>query len=253
MSLSDTISESFGLAPVEAMACGLPQIVTDWDGHRDTVVHGETGFLIPTYWMRCDADLIGSGDLLGWPYDHLAMGQSVVIDAKALRGAIQALIDSPGTRAAMSAASRRRAVAEFGAEAVTRKHEALWLELIAIAGGLRLAGRRLFDQPRYYDYFGHYASSPITGSERLFPGPQSGDIDRVVPATLASLPHVTLFDCSLLHAMISLVSTQCEGCCAIDGVELSSLFQVAGAENYPPSLVARHILWLLKHSYLRMG
>jgi glycosyltransferase involved in cell wall biosynthesis len=47
-SLSDTIQETFGLTPVEAMACGLPAIVTDWNGYRDTVRHGVTGFLIPT-------------------------------------------------------------------------------------------------------------------------------------------------------------------------------------------------------------
>ena len=70
---------------------------------------------------------------------------------------------------------------------------------------------------------------------------------------MAALPHVTLFDCSLLQAMISFVYRQCEGSCAVEGVELNSLFQVAGAENYRPSVVGRHILWLLKHSYLRMG
>src|SRR5262249_28020302 len=38
-SFSDNIQESFGLAPVEAMAAGLPAVVSDWDGYRDTVIH----------------------------------------------------------------------------------------------------------------------------------------------------------------------------------------------------------------------
>ncbi|MDP3414899.1 glycosyltransferase, partial [Falsiroseomonas sp.] len=46
--LSDNIQESFGLAPVEAQAAGLPVVATDWDGLRDTVVQGVTGFRIPT-------------------------------------------------------------------------------------------------------------------------------------------------------------------------------------------------------------
>ena len=48
VSLSDNIQETFGLTPVEAMAAGLPCVVSDWNGYKDTVVDGETGFRIPT-------------------------------------------------------------------------------------------------------------------------------------------------------------------------------------------------------------
>ncbi len=44
----DNIQETFGLVPVEAMAAGLPVVLPDWNGFRDTVVDGETGLLIPT-------------------------------------------------------------------------------------------------------------------------------------------------------------------------------------------------------------
>src|SRR3712207_4103619 len=46
--LVDNIQETFGLAPVEAMAAELPVVATDWDGFRDTVRHGVDGFLVPT-------------------------------------------------------------------------------------------------------------------------------------------------------------------------------------------------------------
>ena len=38
--------EPFGLAPVEAQACGCPVIAWDNGAMRETVVHGETGFLV---------------------------------------------------------------------------------------------------------------------------------------------------------------------------------------------------------------
>ena len=47
-SLSDNIQETFGIVPVEAMAAGLPVIVSDWDGYKDTVRDGIDGFRIPT-------------------------------------------------------------------------------------------------------------------------------------------------------------------------------------------------------------
>ena len=48
LSLVDNVQESFGLTPIEAMAAGLPRVLSDWDGYRDSVTHGEDGFLVPT-------------------------------------------------------------------------------------------------------------------------------------------------------------------------------------------------------------
>lgn len=38
--------ETFGLVPLESMACGVPVIATNVSGHRETVVSGKTGFLV---------------------------------------------------------------------------------------------------------------------------------------------------------------------------------------------------------------
>ncbi|MDR3551939.1 MAG: glycosyltransferase family 4 protein, partial [Clostridia bacterium] len=40
-------SESFGVAAVEAMACGVPVVVSNADGFREVVVDGKTGFIVP--------------------------------------------------------------------------------------------------------------------------------------------------------------------------------------------------------------
>src|SRR5690606_27957542 len=39
--------EPFGTVPLEAMACGVPPVVTAVGGHLDTVVDGETGLVVP--------------------------------------------------------------------------------------------------------------------------------------------------------------------------------------------------------------
>src|SRR5262249_57736317 len=98
MSLADNIQETFGLTPVEAMAAGLPVIVSDWNGYRDTVRHGAEGFLIPTI-----APPPGSGVVLAQryaagsvDYDHFIgkAAQFVALDQGAcLASELQAIKD----------------------------------------------------------------------------------------------------------------------------------------------------------------
>ena len=40
-------SESFGVAAVEAMACGIPCVTSDADGFTEVMADGETGFIVP--------------------------------------------------------------------------------------------------------------------------------------------------------------------------------------------------------------
>lgn len=49
---ADNIQETFGLTLVQAMACGLPVVASDWNGYRDIIADGETGYLIPTYMVK---------------------------------------------------------------------------------------------------------------------------------------------------------------------------------------------------------
>ncbi|MBI3542646.1 MAG: glycosyltransferase, partial [Deltaproteobacteria bacterium] len=68
-SLADNVQETFGLTPLEAMAAGLPQVVSDWNGYRDTVRHGVDGFRVPAF-PAVERDPTGAGDsfLAGFAY-----------------------------------------------------------------------------------------------------------------------------------------------------------------------------------------
>jgi glycosyltransferase involved in cell wall biosynthesis len=46
---TNNLEENFGLAPVEAMACGVPVVATAYGGLKDTVVSGTTGFLMESW------------------------------------------------------------------------------------------------------------------------------------------------------------------------------------------------------------
>lgn len=171
LSPADSVQESFGLTVVEAMACGTPQVVSDWNGYRDTVADGETGFLVPTRWMECDGDLCDAAPLAEGEdaYDHLSLGQSVAIDLRAYRDRLQRLIDHADLRAAMSRRSRERAVARFSWPAVMQKYRSLWTELGGLAASAVRGHRSRASSihPRYHEVFGHFATHTVEASTRL--------------------------------------------------------------------------------------
>ena len=144
-SLSDNIQETFGLTPIEAMAAGLPSVVSDWDGYRDTVRSGIDGFAVPT-WMPSG----GAGGGLELPYDGEAspeerdqaynlycgrVSQATAVDVGACVVAFTALIDDSERRRTMGEAARKRARERFDWSVVVAGYQALWRELEAIRKG----------------------------------------------------------------------------------------------------------------------
>ena len=132
ISFSDNIQETFGLTPVEAMAAGLPCVVTDWDGYRDTVRHGIDGFRVRTV-----APPPGHGaDLAHWfsnqwiTYDNYvgATAQFTAPDYAEAEEAISALVLDPELRRRMGAAARTRAREVFDWAAIIPQYQALWTE-----------------------------------------------------------------------------------------------------------------------------
>lgn len=133
----DNIQETFGLVPVEAMAAGLPVVMPDWNGFRDTVVDGKTGFLIPTTLPA--PDIVG-GNVLGQRFadgtdDYLRhltiVQQQTVIDANAYMRALRQLVDNPDLRSKMGAAGCAHVRQNFDWSAVIPQYSALADELAA--------------------------------------------------------------------------------------------------------------------------
>jgi glycosyltransferase involved in cell wall biosynthesis len=99
--------ENFGYSTIEAMACGLPVIGTDWGGLKDTIAHAETGFLVPTV---ITATGIGFDHWAAWRY-------------------ASALVGSEAQRRRMGAAARRRVARHF---TLARFSHALMNEIVAL-------------------------------------------------------------------------------------------------------------------------
>lgn len=132
-SLSDNIQETFGLTPLEAMAAGLPVVVSDWDGYKDTVRDGIDGFRVPTLMSPP-----GSGTAIADRYDlnidnydiHIGtVSQFVAVDVEGAASAYEKLIAYPALRRTMGEAGRRRAQEMFDWSIIFRRYLALWEEL----------------------------------------------------------------------------------------------------------------------------
>lgn len=97
-------SEAFCLSAAEALSMGTPVAAFDVDGVGEVVRDGETGLLAPAG------------------------------DCAALAAAIIRLLDEPALREQLGRQGRELVLREFTAEAMTRKTEALYEELLARKG-----------------------------------------------------------------------------------------------------------------------
>jgi glycosyltransferase involved in cell wall biosynthesis len=131
-SLSDNIQETFGITPIEAMAAGLPVVVSDWDGYKDTVRHGIDGFRVPTIMPQAGlaTDLAARHALELDTYDmycgHTCM--LVGVDIEATTDALGQLLASPELCRQMGASGQQRAKQVYDWAVIIPQYEALWAQ-----------------------------------------------------------------------------------------------------------------------------
>ena len=98
--IAPSLSEAFGRSPIEAMACGVPVVGAAIGGIAESVVHGETGLLVPPN------------------------------DADALAEAILALLADPHRRVSMGVQSCKRVMGMYSWESIAAKTHDYYEELL---------------------------------------------------------------------------------------------------------------------------
>ena len=135
VSLVDNAQETFGLAVAEAMAAGVPLVVSDWSGYRDLVRDGIDGYLIPSAWAASAPQVsVPLGwqqftGIQGFPAVSGALAQLVQLDLAAAETALLTILSQPAMARAMGSAAARRARHLFAPEVVMSAYEALFMEL----------------------------------------------------------------------------------------------------------------------------
>ena len=253
-SLSDNHQETFGLTPIEAMAVGLPVVVSDWNGYRDTVRHGIDGFRIRTTAPNSD---FGSG--IARQYAHGLLNYDlycgiaslfVAVDIDEATKAFDALFSSPETRRAMGEAGRNRARSEFDWAVIYPKYESLWRELAdRRATARRLGqGKPLQAWPARENPFTTFASYPtqlISKSSRIFCRDSANQRHIDSCRRLASFSHIGSYlppTHEIVHALEKIPP---------NGIELSALMSIL------PEELARHLIptiaWCAKIGAVRIA
>ena len=173
VSLADNIQETFGLAPLEAMAAGLPVVVSDWDGYKDTVREGIDGLRIPTVLPPAGAgDDIAQRHALSLDSYDVHIGRSslaTVVEPRSLEAALRRLASDAGLRQAMGAAGQARARNDFDWPVILRRYGEVAGHLADIRRGAQQgqaapSGR---SWPRRLDPFHRFAHFP---TRTLAPG-----------------------------------------------------------------------------------
>jgi glycosyltransferase involved in cell wall biosynthesis len=164
-SLSDNIQETFGITPIEAMAAGIPVVVSDWDGYKDTVRDGIDGFRIPTIMPQAEfgTDLALRHALEIDTYDLYCGYTSslIAVDVEAAKNSFVRLFESKDLRQRMGSSGQERARAIYDWKEIIRQYETLWGNLKDI----RLAKPNVVNELRHpwparMDPFYAFASYP---------------------------------------------------------------------------------------------
>jgi glycosyltransferase involved in cell wall biosynthesis len=254
-SLSDNIQETFGLTPIEAMAAGLPLVISDWNGYRDTVQHGVQGFLIPTVMppAGCGEEMAIRFAARADTYDRYIAHQSqcTAVDVAACAEAYVQLIENPSLRKQLGDAGRSRAREVFSWQTIIRAYEDLWAELAARRASALLPSRDANTpwHPLRQDplaLFAGYATKHLTDGVMLRSRAQShADLikllysDRLTNFAGAPFVLASLDECQAIAAALQ--------------TSERSLGEIAA--QFPPArkaAIVRSVGWLLKCGVLEL-
>ncbi|HTK36760.1 MAG TPA: glycosyltransferase family 4 protein [Caulobacteraceae bacterium] len=249
LSLSDNIQETFGLTPVEAMAAGLPSVISDWDGYRDLIRHGVQGFRVPTLAPRPGGALdLAVAHANGWEtFDHYVgmASQFVAVDIDAAADALVQLIDNEDLRRTMGAAAQERARTVFDWKTVIGQYQALWAELAAIrkAAPARPAGGLSPWRPDPFQLFAGYPTQGLAPEAvaTLAPGATIGAVQAMLREPTIAYAASTILTAEEIAAVVGVL--QKHGPTPV---------AVAAAATAPSrrGVAARSLLWMAKFGFV---
>ncbi|MEJ5349305.1 MAG: glycosyltransferase family 4 protein [Desulfosoma sp.] len=246
-SLVDNYQETFGLTILEAMSYGLPVIASDFNGYRELVKPGVSGFLVRTY-ASAEAepweDLAGILDSSVLRYYR---AQKVAFDMESFLEALSCLLTQEETRQSMGKAGQCEA-GRYRWSVIVAEYGNLWQELAQAALRER-NGSQPKDQvlpiltPHFRKIFGHYPTQTLREDTMFAVSPYGFDqlAEGFVPVVYGES---SSFICKEVLSLIRRLD-------ASKGYRLDDLvFMVKNSLGLSRQAALLHVDWLLKHGIL---
>ncbi len=254
ISLSDNIQETFGLTPLEGMASGLPVIVSDWNGYKDTVNDKENGFRIKTISLSdgFGQDIAYSHMMGALNYDHYIgySSQRVAIDVRDCINKLTLLINDKNLRKKLGKNAQARAKKYFDWSIILNQYSSLKEELNSIRRvesknypemcKKRLPTARL--DPFYL--FSSYPSEILTKNTNLYL------INDVVPLNVRDLYKLKSIDYAIL-AIPSIEKIEMIYDIIIQKKSTNIEF-LSSSINIDVNDIHKVVIWLLKFGYISL-
>ena len=251
--LIDNIQETFGLAPIEGMAAGLPLLVSDWDGMKDTVTP-DVGFRVTSRILSpqhlAQEALRYQGGIDSYVQYCASTSAMTEIDMPELTARILDLARNPDLRRTMGQAGQRRARAVYDWAQVIPQMQDLWREqdarrLASAAQSRRYAAEGLPIAPSPTALFGGYPTERAVLDKTRF-----GAVDLTGRASLAEVLTVRNYQglkrmfASPAHiaAVLGAITSRAGG---------SDLAELTTATGLRGPNIERVLIWLLKYGFIR--
>jgi hypothetical protein len=243
----DNFQETFGISVVEAMAAGLPVILSDFSGYREFVADGQEGFLIPTTGAEELPEFLAENTgVLDPSIVRLYSSQAVAVDLEALREAVLALLNNESLRREMGGRARSRA-SFYRWSKIVPACEEFWADL------KKESLRHLVIPEGKVDIltgdaggtFSHFPSMRLSGRHKV------SLTEAGLQAKARSTPFTRYEDvqaCLSPDLEYLILSSLSSGARSVAELRQSA----AGVLQAARGRVDFHILWLLKHGALKI-
>lgn len=256
ISLADNIQETFGLTPIEAMASGLPVIVSDWNGYQETVRHEVDGLRVPTLTpapnVAIDLATRYCNDTLNYStyVGHAAM--MAAVDVPACAAALTTLITQPDLRQRYGENGRQRAVSLYDWRVVIAAYEDLWQGLAdqrqSAATVAPIADNAaiypLCDDP--FQLFAHYPTQPLARQTvlQISPGLTPDRLQHLYQQWFTNFGADRRLPPDVISTLLTWLTTQ--GSQTVDEIVLRYT-------DYHPNRIMATLLYLIKFDVLAVS